>query len=362
MGDPDREGGEMMKILKSVKLSLLMILILAGSAFAQVTPGGKLWLSTYFELQEYKMELEQEIKKIDLKIAQNEQRIRELNELLAKIQKAMIIGSEEQKHNAQKAKTKAEEALTLSEENRKKFKEEKMKYEWLITMIKEQEKKLQELQAKIEANNNIAGLIKECSGTVKIVDSRGKELKDACSFGAQINDGATITTSSDGKVELKILSGQGNFILGLNSKVKVTKTSPNEDNFELIQGETRVKIEKTNEYSNKLKRYLESYIEDLRIVKNWTEEKIKEYQKELEKLFSYRGNQKFNIKTITAVAGVRGTEFVMSVDESGITKVYVIDGEVEVTHIAENKTYSVTQGYKAIIDKKTLTMIKIKNF
>jgi chromosome segregation ATPase len=131
--------------MKRVLLVLVLFFILPNLSLAQnVTSGDKLWLSAYFDLQKEKIKVEERIKEIDLKIAQNEQEIRQINELLAKIQRTVIIGTEKQKEDAQKAKPVAEKALMQARQTQKKLKEQKMEYEWFMRRIREKERELKE--------------------------------------------------------------------------------------------------------------------------------------------------------------------------------------------------------------------------
>ena len=338
--------------MKRMLLILVLFLILPNLSLAQnVTSGDKLWLSAYFDLQKEKMKVEERIKEIDLKIAQNEQEIRQINELLAKIQRTLIIGTEKQKEDAQKAKPIAEKALMQAKETQKKLKEQKMEYEWLMSRLNEEERSLKDLYSKMASNNNVAGLVKECSGTVRIVNSQTKKLEDACYSYMPINDGDKITTSSDGRIELKILDGRGNFIIGPNSEVIVKKKSADEEGVEFIQGKVYTKVDKSDEYLQKFKGYIESYKEDLKTIKGWVEEKMKEY--------GLKGHQ-YSIKTITAVFGIRGTEFTVETNKTGFTKISVIEGSVEVSLIGKNEVTEIPEGYEAIINGETLTKRKIE--
>jgi hypothetical protein len=345
--------------MKRMLLILVLFLILPNLSLAQnVTSGDKLWLSAYFDLQNQKMKVEERIKEIDLKIAQNEQEIRQINELLAKIQRTLIIGTEKQKEDAQKAKPVAEKALMQAKETQKKLKDQKMEQEWLMTRLNEEERSLKDSYSKMASNNNVAGLVKECSGTVRIMNLQTKKLEDACHSYMPINDGDKITTSSDGRIELKILDGRGNFIVGPNSEVIVKKKSADEEGVEFIQGKVYTKVDKSDEYLQKVKDYIQSYKEDLKTIKGWAEEKIKEYEKEL-KIYMKKGFR-YCIKTIIACACVRGTEFIVETNKTGFTKIFVNEGSVEVNLAGKNEVTEIPEGYEAIIIGETLTKRKIE--
>lgn len=59
------------------------------------------------------------------------------------------------------------------------------------------------------------------------------------------------------------------------------------------------------------------------------------------------GNTKFEVRTPTATAGVRGTIFYVEVDESGATSVSVHEGEVEVS--GQSGSASVVSGQQAVV-------------
>ena len=264
----------------------------------------------------------------------------------------MIIGTEKQKEDAQKAKPVAEKALMQAKETQKKLKDQKMEYEWLMTRLNEKERSLKDSYSKMaSSNNNVVGLVKECSGTVKIMNLQTKKLENACHSFMPINDGDKITTSSDGKIELKILDGRGNFIVGPDSEVIVKKKSADEEGVEFIQGKVYTKVDKSDEYLQKVKDYIERYKEDLKTIKGWTEEKMKEY--------GLKGHR-YSIKTITAVLGIRGTEFTVETNKTRFTKISVIEGSVEVSLTGKNEVTEIPEGYEAIINGEILTKRKIE--
>jgi hypothetical protein len=107
------------------------------------------------------------------------------------------------------------------------------------------------------------------------------------------------------------LDGRGNFIVGPDSEVIVKKKSADEEGVEFIQGKVYTKVDKSDEYLQKVKDYIERYKEDLKTIKGWTEEKMKEY--------GLKGHR-YSIKTITAVLGIRGTEFTVETNKTRLQK------------------------------------------
>ncbi|MBN1526340.1 MAG: FecR domain-containing protein [Candidatus Omnitrophica bacterium] len=70
-----------------------------------------------------------------------------------------------------------------------------------------------------------------------------------------------------------------------------------------------------------------------------------EVRAKVEKL---RGKSKFQVKTPTAICGVRGTTFYMVVSPTGETRVFVADGTVDMTNPATGNTFVVVAGEAAL--------------
>jgi hypothetical protein len=58
---------------------------------------------------------------------------------------------------------------------------------------------------------------------------------------------------------------------------------------------------------------------------------------------------KFEIRTLTATTGVRGTEYALSVEDDGTTTVVVLDGEVEFSDKENKKTVIVKKNQKSVV-------------
>jgi len=69
-----------------------------------------------------------------------------------------------------------------------------------------------------------------------------------------------------------------NFIVGPDSEVIVKKKSVDEEGVEFIQGKVYTKIDKSDEYLQKVEGYIERYKEDLKTIKGWAEEKLKKFR------------------------------------------------------------------------------------
>ena len=150
-----------------------------------------------------------------------------------------------------------------------------------------------------------------------------------------------------------------NFIVGPDSEVIVKKKSVDEEGVEFIQGKVYTKIDKSDEYLQKIKGYIERYKEDLKTIKGWAEEKLKKFRIETCRLL-WGPNSCYRPEWLI---GIRGTEFTIEREGENTIKISVMEGIVEVTHNInnnKNESYEIPEGYEAIITGETLTKRKIE--
>jgi hypothetical protein len=139
----------------------------------------------------------------------------------------------------------------------------------------------------------------------------------------------------------------------------VKKKSVDEEGVEFIQGKVYTKVDKSDEYLQKVKGYIERYKEDLKTIKGWAEEKLKKFSIETCRLL-WGPN---SCSRPEWVIGIRGTEFTIEREGANTVKISVIEGSVEVTHNinnSKNESYEIPEGYEAIINGETLTKRKIE--
>lgn len=67
--------------------------------------------------------------------------------------------------------------------------------------------------------------------------------------------------------------------------------------------------------------------------------------------WSLGSNQRFEIRSPSAVAGVRGTEFIVAVGEDGKTEIHVLEGEVDVLNVRDrqNRGVRLTAGQFSLV-------------
>lgn len=336
----------------------LILLFWIGPAFAQeFTKGHGLWMSMYFEIQKDKQRLEKRLEELKVQISNNEQIIRKTNALLAEIQKAKVSGDEKQRLNTFEAERIANTTLKRAKETQEKLQTMRIELKMELERLQSVETKFKDLMTSMD---NYSGFVKECSG-VKIMNLQKKRIEDTCSSYTPLQEGDILTTSSDGRVELKILDGRGNLILGPNSTIVIGKENREEQIIELDKGKAHIQVEKSEEYSNKIKKIIEDYKQDFKTIKEWSNEKIEEIRKNIEKeIKELRIQLCKRIHPITCnqiiAVGARGTEFTTEWDGEHLGKISVFDGEVEVTVIQQNKKFIIPEGYTATINLEDISL------
>lgn len=140
------------------------------------------------------------------------------------------------------------------------------------------------------ADDNVVGEINWVEGSVKI-EYPGKQAVDA-KIGTALNINATIITAEKSKSVIKLIDGT---ILSIAPKTKIL-------------------IESLIKSSDKREASVLTFVGKVRAV-------VKKQMK---------SNSKFEFKSKTAIAGVRGTHLALDVAEDGTTKVFLLSGFVGV--------------------------------
>lgn len=137
------------------------------------------------------------------------------------------------------------------------------------------------------------------------------------------------------KVGLKVVAGD-TIISGIDSRAKIVMSDRNVIN---ISPSTTMKIEKYSTDKDK---------EDKNVELTLTEGKIRSNVEQ-----TYDGEKtKYLIKTPTAVAGVRGTQFITSFDsKTNVTEVITLAGKVAFTSIATSAMVEVGKGQASSMKK-----------
>jgi len=302
--------------------------------------GDLLYMSLYFELQRLKMEKEERLKKLQGDIARVEQRLKETNALLAEIQRIKNTGTDKEKNEALMAEPHALSALRSAREALDSLNRQRLELQMAIDRLKVEEERLNDLHKKLESREAI-GLVRDCKGTVKIVNAKTRSESNCSSFSA-LKEGDSLITGPDGRAKAVILDGRGEFTLGPNSELVLRKKTPEEETLELSKGKVYFQVEPREGFLERIKDLLRS-----------KKEEIEEALKELRIWYcGYRMNIGKPCLVPQAILGVRGTKFSYEVTEVG-AKLSVYEGTVEVYYPGQNQTFVVSEGFTAEIKPDT---------
>lgn len=296
-----------------------------------------LYLNVYFELQRLKTEKEEKLKRLEADIARVQQKLKETNALLAEIQRMKSTGTDKEKNEALMAEPHALNALRNAKEALDSLNRQKTELQMAIDRLNAEEKRLEDLRNKLGSGEG-AGLVRDCQGDVKIVNTKIARESSCSSFMA-INEGDFLITGANGRAKAVILDGRGECVLGPSSELVFKKRTHREETLELSKGKMYVHVEPRGHFLDRIKDLLQKKKEEL-------EENLQELR-----IWYCEYRRKTTGKHCLvpkAILGVRGTKFSYEVTEEG-TKLYVYEGTVEVSFPGKGQTFAVSEGFRAEI-------------
>jgi len=324
-------------------IAILMFLPLTISAQG-VGIKSALCLSVYFDIENLKLKTEERIKSIESALEKNRQTINDVNNILAEIQKVQLSGTESQRKEAAAAEPVAQEAMLEAREAQKKLELQRVELQMELNLLKEEQNNITSNLCNELARPDAGGLVKNCSGEVKIIKSGGRE--ETCSKYFAVREGDEIVTGEDGQAQAYLLDGRGRVSLGPNSRVNIIKSSSEGQILDVASGQVQVAIEKLEIFREKLKKWGASYREDLETIQEW----FKDEKKQLELWLCKKGQGKKCEKEPRAVIGPRGTYFIIDRQGENEAKIVVLEGQLEITITDKKKAVIVESGYEAIIN------------
>ncbi len=160
-----------------------------------------------------------------------------------------------------------------------------------------------------------AGTVSELAGAVAIVRAESTQ-RDQARVGVIVNVGDTVETSANGKAKL-LLGDDSVITISPNSRFRISRAlydpakKSRDSSFTLLAGKVRSLVSK----------------------------------------FWGSAGANFEVRTPTAVAGVRGTEFVQEINADGSSTITVLEGKVEVYNPKDSKKRAVvlTQGQRTSV-------------
>lgn len=343
-----------------VSLVAAMALLFSGFTIAYDEPkyNSNFLVSLFFKAQTLRVQAEEEIRKLDIEIKNNEATIQKAKQIIDLASQRTDANAKQAATIAREALIKAQEAKKKNEESRRQWEQRKIQadrsYATILNMMN------------YGSNKQIKGFVTSYTGRVDIFKANGDKETPEYGF---LEPGDKIWTYDNSSAEIQMLDGRATVKIGPYSEFVMKEDTLQEQVVELLKGKVYMAVNKADDYVKEMKKNIEQYKKDIQTIKQWTNEQLDEYNKKInEEIYKYKkrldlylhsspdcySNEmktKRSDRCITAVCGVRGTKFASEVKENNSMEVTVLEGIVDITIPELGKTVSLTTGYKAIINK-----------
>jgi type II secretory pathway pseudopilin PulG len=316
-----------------MKKHLILFIVITAIACLAATPGfsqdppgdGQAWLTDL--LSELERTRDDAVSQID----RAQSRVASAGQILVRAR---------QENNAEAAGL-AEQALHAARTAEGKARDKKLKAEETIAGVRS-------LLA-VKTNPRSQAVAGESSGDVRYVSKRSQEtLSLTGDRPRSLEPGDGIVTAEDGRVRVHVLGGRGTMDVGEKTRLSVEENAQGEPVINLQQGRIDVVVEKLQAYEQTMNEYLKSCGQTLSAAKRMTEQEVGGAVEEMQKV-ARKFAKRFEIRSPTAVIGIRGTRLSVETDALKGTNIAVFEGRVELKDI-KGRTYpfetTVDAGYK----------------
>lgn len=244
-----------------------------------------------------------------------------------KIVKAQNLISRAQAADNKAAETIAIRALQTAQETKRRYEQKKIQIEKNSAYVRNR------MADKSGMNMKIAGMVTQHTGRVQVTSGKSPYEtipldRDQAGY---FEEGDTIETYDNSQAQIQFLDGRGSMTIGEYSRVKMEKKDPYSETISLAKGTIHTAIDKAEVFEAWIEKQAEMAADD--------PNKMLEYDFRAIRAWVKNKSKKFEIRTGSGTASVRGTTFTMGVDEAGTTIIELIEGELAVTNA---KTSSVT--------------------
>lgn len=223
---------------------------------------------------------------------------------------------------------------------------------------KQYESALASVKKSLASDSALTDKIKAVSlrqtGRVAVTKQNGDQYELKSGQNQFLENGDIITTGNDGMVDLKFLEGRGSVTVGPDSKIKMLNENDSTAVMEVMKGKIYSGIIKADEYEKKMVEMYQDFSADS-LLNSFSqfnsmtpEQRTRFIRNNVLKLFR---KEKFEVRTPSAICGIRGTHFSIRVPNANTTELQVIEGKVEVTSVSETMPAMVCGGQSCIINK-----------
>lgn len=318
----------------------------AVSAAEGVNGRNLILLNAWFKGQGALERVEERIRSVREEIARNDESIRKASSI---VDQATARGNEKAMAVATAALEKAKSSREKNEATLREYERQKLALRGSLATIHNL------TRSDGEGDKPVTGLVTGVSGRVELFRKGGEKVTLSGSGEGFLHAGDEIITYGDGRVEFQMLDGRGTTIVGPYSRVKMVEKSPERMVMEQLQGKVYTAIDSLDTWIDRMRKGYRSWRGDLETVAtaDWKVllRSLEEETDELKLRLKHEIEKKFEVRTPTAVLGVRGTRFNVEVAGDGRTLVHVEEGTVVVRDPSETRERMVQAGEMVTVDQ-----------
>lgn len=318
-------------------LAVLFWLVCCGNSFAQedASLDNEWLLKKKFELMDARDKAVEEIKRY-------EEAIRKCDDTISNSESIIKLAREQGKASAEAiartALNKAQEAKSGNIEKKNALEFNKMRVERDLAY-------LDKAMAEALANpRKLQSMVVNNSGRVSIKKKNGDDIPFESNRIGLLETGDELTTQAKSSAELQFLDGRGTLKVGEKTRLKMEKDDGETQVMALAEGKVSVGVEKLEEYQERLE-------ERLKYSRNPKERSSLERMLIKLKVTILKKLRKLEVRTPSFAMSIRGTRFLVYVNDQAGTEVIVLEGAVELKNANEGKTVVVESGYRVVSTK-----------
>lgn len=348
---------------KSISIFTAMVVILlvcAGNSGAQQMTDmerGNWLLGVVFKLEGMRDDALADIQR-------HETGIRKADAIISRAENIMSLARQKDNAEAERvardALMKARDARQKNEELRRQAQLRKKRADIAYADVRNLMEKMSSVKSEIKS------VVTNHSGRVYIFRQNGETIPLGEDQAGYLEPGDRVWTLENSSVEMQFLDGRGTLNLGEYSEFRMEKDSAGKQVINMIKGKIHIGVDKLDDYRKMMGEKIRRYKSDAALVKDEVIDRLVEEHENLQERLEKARRGGYHpasplslwpflpgllMRTPTAVAAVRGTEFLVYEDEIAGTAIIVLEGTVEVKAIKAEKTFLVDAGNRIHVTK-----------
>jgi len=327
-----------MKNLTRSWICILIVLVQGAVLQSQIPVNGVL-ISSAVDCQKKINQMTGEIKKYENRILKSQNTITR-SETIQK--NAREAGNKEAERIAAEAISNSAKTIKECREYIVSLRERRSKYQSAAESIKKA----------MGQTNKVNAVALDFTGQVSIIRPSGEKTDLKSASPVTMEAGDIINTSADGKADLEFLEGRGRVTVGPDSRIRMVKEKDSTDVLEVMKGKIYSSVLKADEYEKKIIDLYQSFSTDSLLrnaepYKYFTPEQWVLYARK----YAMKYEKKLRVRTPSAICGIRGTRFTVTVIDENTTELQVFEGKVEISPANDAGTVLVEGGQVCRVNK-----------